>query len=368
MKIIADDKIPYLKGILEPYADITYLPVKEFTRKNIQDAEILIIRTPNKCTQELLTGSRVKYIASTTIGFDHIDTEFCAEAGIKWINCPGCNSVSVGQYMLASLIELARKEKFNLHDQTFGIVGVGNVGKEVEKIYKILGFNYLLCDPPRAVQEGPDSFKSLEEISEVCNIISFHVPFAEKNQFPTRHLANQKFFESLKKQPYFINVARGGVHDTHALIHAKKEQLIKGMIIDCWENEPRISTELLDLTTIATPHIAGFSADGKANGTRMCLEAIAKEFDIPLENALKQISPALPIHPVIDLNEFPDNRIESAVLKTFSPMCEDSKLRKFPEQFEYQRTHYDNPREFHAYTIVNTTDSERKILQKLGFN
>ncbi|MCL2649537.1 MAG: 4-phosphoerythronate dehydrogenase PdxB [Candidatus Azobacteroides sp.] len=367
MKIVADDKIPFLRGILEPSAEIKYVSANDFIHENIKDADILLIRTPDKCTREKLSGTNVQFIASTTIGFDHIDIDYCREARIKWMNCPGCNAVSVSQYMISTLIELSRKKKFSLHDKVFGIVGVGNVGKQVERVYKAYGLTYLKCDPPRAEEEGKNDFVDLQTIAEECDIISFHVPLEKNGRHPTFHLANEKFFQMLKKKPYFINVARGPVHDTQALLKAKKSGLIEEMIIDCWENEPNISIELLKEAIIATPHLAGFSADGKANGTRMCLEAINKKYNFEINNLDELIQPPLPPDPIIDLNKFPDNRIENAILTTFSPLREDKRLRESPDKFEYIRTHYENPREFHAYKIINATEEEKGVLQKLGF-
>lgn len=367
MKLIADNRIPFLKGIPERFAEVNYLSVNDFTHENIQDADVLLVRTPNKCTRELLEGSRVKFIASTTIGFDHIDIEYCREAGIKWVNSPGCNAVSVAQYMLSSLIMLARIKRFSLHDKWFGIVGLGNVGTQVERIYKAYGLRYLVCDPPRAEREGRTDFVSLQEIAERCDLISFHVPLTYSGEHATYHLADQSFFRSLKRKPYYINVARGAVHDTEALLQAKKDGFIEEMIIDCWENEPRISTDLLNETLIATPHLAGFSADGKANGTRMCLHAIAKEFGIDIPGLDQLVQPAPPLQPTIDLDAFPANRIEEAILSTFSPMKEEARLRTDPEQFEYLRTHYDNPREYTAYTILHATEEEERIVRALGF-
>ncbi len=367
MKLIADDKIPFLRGIPERFAEVEYLPVKDFTHKRIKDADILMIRTPNKCTRALLEHTNVKFIASTTIGFDHIDTEYCREAGIQWENSPGCNAVSVGQYMLATLMELSRMKGFSLYDKTFGIVGVGNIGKQVESIYQALGLHYLKCDPPRSEKEKDDAFVCLEEIAAQCDIISFHVPLTFTGKYPTYHLAGESFFRSLRKKPYYVNVARGPVHDTPALLQAKRESLIEELIIDCWENEPDISRELLSEALIATPHIAGFSADGKANGTRMCLEAIAKTYGWNIPDLIERTQPEPSGNPVIDLNDFSSDRLGNAVLTTYSPLKTDARLRKNPELFEYLRTHYDHPREFSAYTILNADERERMVLQKLGF-
>lgn len=367
MKLIADDSIPFLKGIPERFAEVVYLPTRAFVHEQVKDADVLIVRSPNKCDRALLEGSRVKFIASATIGYDHIDIDYCRENGIKWVNSPGCNASSVAQYILSGLIELSHKEGFSLHDKTYGIVGVGNVGRQVERVYQAYGLSYLKCDPPRAEQEGSEGFVSLREIAESCDIISFHVPLERKGAHPTYHLADEDFFRSLKKKPYYINVARGSVHDTPALLRAKQEGLIRGMIIDCWENEPEISLELLAKASIATPHIAGFSADGKANGTRMCLEAIVKEYgiDLPDLSALVQAPP--PGTATIDLNRFSGNRVEAAILSTYTPLSVERLLRDDPSRFEYYRKHYDNPREYPAYTVVNACPEERVLLEKLGF-
>lgn len=367
MKIVADNGIPFLKGIPETFSEVKYVLTSEFTHENIKDADILIVRSSNKCTRKLLEGTNVKFIATTTIGFDHIDIDYCKEVGIKWTNCPGCNAVSVSQYVLSALIELSHKKNFSLKDKTFGIVGVGNVGKQVERLYQAYELKYLKCDPPRAEAEGKNDFVDLNTIAENCDVISFHVPLEKNGKHPTYHLANESFFHSLKKKPYFINVARGAVHDTQALLNAKKNGLIEEMVIDCWENEPNISLPLLQETIIATPHIAGFSADGKANGSRMCLEAIAREYHIEIENLDNRTQPAPPLHPVIDLNSFSGSRIDNTVLTTLSLLNEDKKLRQTPDAFEYQRTHYKNPREFQAYTIINATEKEKTILKNLGF-
>jgi erythronate-4-phosphate dehydrogenase len=367
MIMVVEDQIPFLRGIPEKFASVSYLSIQDFNRENIRDADVLVVRTPNKCTRGLLSGTSVKYIASTTSGFDHIDVEYCREAGIRWVNCPGCNAVSVGQYVLASLIELSRKEDFFLKEKVLGIIGVGNVGRQVERICKAYGMRCLLYDPPRVEKEGPGGFSGLQQITEECDIISFHVPLIKEGDYSTYHFAGDFFFRSLKKRPYIINAARGSIIDTGAIINAKKKGMIRGMIIDCWENEPAISTGLLSQALIATPHIAGFSADGKANGSRMCLEAIALQYNIKIDVQKYFTGPEPPENPVIDLNEFSGKRIENAILKTFSPLEEDKRLRECPDQFEYLRTHYNNPREFSAYMASHASADEAIILSEMGF-
>lgn len=366
MKIIADKTVPYLKGIAEPIADVRYLNSNEFTRENIQDADALIVRSIDKCTRELLEGSRVKLITTATIGFDHIDTHYCEEAGITWKNAPGCNAVSVAQYVLASLLTIALRRNEPLQGKTIGIVGVGHVGKEVEKLCTAYGLQVLRNDPPRAEEEGENGFVSLDTIAGEADIITFHTPLTKEGRFATRHLANEDFFNKTRRKPWFINASRGAVHDTQALLDALKSGKISDAIIDCWENEPNIDRELLNLAAVATPHIAGFSADGKANGTRTCLENIERFFHIKIEK-LNEVQPPAPSDPVIDLNQFKENRIEQTIFRSFNPLATDKSLRDMPEKFEWFRSNYHHPREFQAYTAINARPEEQTILKLLGF-
>lgn len=366
MKIVADNTVPYLKGIAEPIADVEYLTSKAFTPSTVRNADALIVRSIDKCTRQLLEGSRVRLITTATIGFDHIDTQYCKEAGITWKNAPGCNAVSVAQYVLASLITVALRRKESLKGKTIGIVGVGHVGKKLEALCSAYGMHILRNDPPRAETEGETGFVSLDTIAAQADIISFHTPLTKEGRFATRHLAGEAFFNKLQKKPWLVNASRGAVHDTTALIKAQKEGKVSELILDCWENEPDIDRGLLNHTAIATPHIAGFSADGKANGTRACLENIEAFFGIKIEK-IGEVVPPPPENPVIDLDTFPAHRIEQAILTSFSPSFIDKALREETDKFEWFRAHYNHPREFAAYTIQHATPEEALLLKELGF-
>ena len=268
MKIIIDDKIPYIKEAAEKIADeVIYAPGKDFTRELIQDADALIIRTRTHCNRELLEGSKVKFIATATIGFDHIDTEYCKQAGIEWANAPGCNSASVAQYIQSSLLVWKSLQNKKLDELTIGIIGVGNVGSKVAKAAQDFGMRVLLNDLPREEKEGGTTFTPLERIAKECDIITFHVPLYKEGKYKTFHLADEKFFRSLQRKPVIINTSRGEVIETNALLEAIDNGTISDAVIDVWEHEPEINRELLDKVLIGTPHIAGYSADGKANAT-----------------------------------------------------------------------------------------------------
>ncbi|WP_297904540.1 4-phosphoerythronate dehydrogenase PdxB [uncultured Parabacteroides sp.] len=367
MKIIADNTVPYLKGILEPVADVSYLDSGDFTAANVREADALIVRSIDKCTRELLEGSRVRLITTATIGYDHIDTRYCDEAGIVWKNAPGCNAASVGQYVLSSLISVALRKGEDLRGKTIGIVGVGHVGSIVAAHCETMGMRVLRNDPPRAEKEGGKGFVSLDTIAREADIVTLHVPLTKEGRFATYHLADREFFDKLERKPWFVNSCRGAVHDTHALLQARRDGKISELIIDCWENEPDIHPDVLALASVATPHIAGFSADGKANGTRACLENIERFFGIKIEK-MKEVMPPAPANPEIDLDAFVERRVEKAILHSFHPEDIDSRLRATPDRFEWFRAHYDHPREYPAYRVVHATPQERSLLEKLGFN
>lgn len=344
MKVIVDNKIPFIKEAIGKIADeVIYVPGKDFTPALVKDADALIIRTRTQCNRELLQGSRVQFIATATIGFDHIDTEYCHEAGITWTNAPGCNSASVAQYLQSTLLLINLLKGKNLSEMTIGIVGVGNVGIKVAKVARELGMRVLLNDLPREEKEGSTNFCSLQFLAEECDVITFHVPLYKEGKYKTFHLADENFFQSLKRKPVIINTSRGEVIDTNALLKALDSRIILDAIIDVWEHEPEINRELLDKVFIGTPHIAGYSADGKANATRMSLDAICKFFQIEADYKINAPAPASPI--------IHAKNHEEAILQIYNPVEDSTRLKNQPEQFETLRGDYPLRREETAYLI-----------------
>ena len=372
MKIIIDDKIPYIRGAFEDVAEVIYLPGSKTTAEIAKNADAIVTRTRTICNEKLLAGSSVKFIATATIGYDHIDTDYCDAAGIKWTNAPGCNSKSVEQYIASTLMVLAKTKKLQLKDLCIGIVGVGNVGSKVAKICKIFGMKVLLNDPPRERAEGSDKFVSLETIKNEADIISLHVPLNIKGEDATFHMGNESFFSALKKRPVLINSCRGEVIETDAVKKALKTKQLSSFVCDCWENEPDLDLELLEMTEIATPHIAGYSKDGKAKGTLMSVLAISDFFGLGLNN-WQPSGVELPTNPIIEIDGEGMNEQEvfsKAILHTYDIRHDDKLLRLSPEHFEQQRGDYPTRREFPAF-IVRTQRVEEKTLEKLellGFN
>ena len=274
MKIVADKHIPFLEGVFEPYAEVVYIDGRSINHDDIIDADALVIRTRTKCNAELLDGTKVSMIATATIGLDHIDLDYCREHNIEVHNAEGCNAGGVMQYVFSALYGVAARKGIKLDGATLGIVGVGHVGSKVETMARHLGFKVLLCDPPRAAVEGDDKFCSLEYLLANSQIVTLHVPLNET----TRKMADEEFFMLMPPGAIFINASRGEVVDDDALIKAVPK--LGAVVIDTWNNEPAVDPELVEIVDIATPHIAGYSYQGKQNGTASAVQSVARHFGI----------------------------------------------------------------------------------------
>ena len=371
MKIVADDKIPFLKGALEPFAEVVYLPGKQISKDDLKEADALLIRTRTKCTESLLEGTKISFIGTATIGFDHIDTQYCESQKIIWTNAPGCNSSSVQQYITAALLKIASADNFNLKDKTLGIIGVGNVGSKVEKLARAIGMNVLLNDPPRERVEGSENFRSLETVLSESDIITVHVPLNLLGEDLTYHLFNEDSFGKIKRGAWFINSSRGEVTDTCSLKQSIEKGIIKGTIIDVWENEPEIDRDLMQMAIIATPHIAGYSTDGKANGTAMVVNSLGKHFRLPFDNWYPGTvpSPASPCISIYCKGKSEEEILREAVNHTYNIDEDNLKLRNSPSDFEKLRGEYPLRREFTSYMVdlKGGTQEVRQILLSIGF-
>ena len=371
IRIIADDKIPFLRGALEPYAGIIYLPGSRITPETIAGADALLIRTRTKCNEALLGKSNVRFIATATIGFDHIDAGFCNERNICWTNAPGCNAGSVQQYIASVLATLSVKHCFSLRGKTLGVIGVGNVGKKVEVLGRILGMKILLNDPPRAREEGSAGFVALDELLQASDIVTIHVPLNVAGADKTFHLFDEQLLRKMNQGAWLINSSRGEVVDGSALRDFLETGKIAGAVLDVWENEPAIDSRLLEKVTIATPHIAGYSVDGKRNGTAMVVRAAAGFFNLPLMDWDPLDIPA-PGNPMIDIDCSSMSEEEvlcRAILHTYNVLDDDARLRQDVAGFENQRGNYPVRREFPAYTVLprNAGAQVKVSLGNLGF-
>lgn len=335
--IIIDDHIPFIKGTLDHAADVHYLASSDITRRKLLEtkADALIIRTRTHCNAALLDGTNIRLIATATIGTDHIDTDYCASAGIAWTNAPGCNARSVAQYVGSALALCAHEEGSCLSDKTIGIVGHGHVGTEVERLAKLLNMNILLCDPFKAA-DTPDRYVDITTIAAQSDIITLHTPLTHDGLHPTYQLINSDILHKMPRRPIIINAARGGVVDETALLDALRHNIVSQAVIDCWENEPEINAELLDRAIIATPHIAGYSADGKCNATSQVLRAISDHYGIAVQTS-DTLSPCLQVSAA--------DALPQTLLKNYPIYRDSMALKSSPSVFEYLRNHYPIRRE-----------------------
>lgn len=373
MRIAIESSIPYLRGVAERLTDVVYLSSAEIMlgALNGLDAEALLVRSITPCHAETLRGSQVRFIATATAGYDHIDTVYCAHEGIGWTNAAGCNANAVAQWVMAGLSLQALEKGEPLRGKVIGIVGVGHVGRAVERMALALGMRPLLCDPPRENAEVEFAFRasSIEQMQQEADIITLHVPLTISGAYPTQGMVDAQFVANCRRGFTLVNACRGGVVDPQALIEAKLSGQIGSLLLDCWPSEPCISTDLLACADIATPHIAGFSADGKHRGARMALASILEyagveiPFDLYEPRELDE-----PTYTTIDCSKLPEVlRLECAVLHSYSPKVIDAKLRREPKAFEALRRSYVYPRECSAYTITNGSNDELNALQMLGF-
>lgn len=341
LKIVADSGIPFLNGVFEPYADIVFKEGADIGRADVADADALIIRTRTKCDRELLKDSRVSMIATATIGMDHIDLGYCAVNGIEVHNAKGCNAGGVMQYVFSALYGVCAHNGINLSGKVFGIIGAGNVGGRVERMARYLGFEVLVCDPPRAEKEGPEGFVDLDTLLSESDIVTIHTPLDDS----TREMADEAFFCRMKLGAIFINAARGEVVNDEALLRAAPK--LGALILDTWNNEPFVNRNLLEIADIATPHIAGYSYQGKMNRTAMAVQAVARRFGI--YNLYDFYPRELPcdVPQKLELSGLSQGEIAATFQYNYPVFADDFIFRMNPDDFEKIRNNYNYRREIY---------------------
>ena len=366
MKLVIDDKIPYIRGVFESCADVLYRHGAAFSVGDVADADALIVRTRTEVGPALLEQSTVKLVVTATVGVDHLDTRWLAERGIEWRSCPGCNAESVAQYMTAAFLHLSAWSGRSLRELVLGVVGAGHVGNKVIAKALALGMTVLVNDPPREAEEGPGQFSSLETLRHEADFISFHVPLHREGPYRSVHLADGVFLAGMKATAVLFNTSRGAVVDNVALRDALRRRDIGGAVLDVWEGEPDIDQDLLALTHIATPHIAGYSADGKALGTAMSVQHVSRFFGLGLDEwHSDELSRPGAMH--IDLGGRAAGGFSDAVVYTYDIVSDDRCLRENPRGFEDQRGRHPVRREFGAYTVSADETALLDTLSALGF-
>jgi len=374
MKIIADANIPFVEECFSSIGEVTTISGREMTPWNVADADILLVRSITSVGVDLLAGSKVRFVGTATIGFDHIDLGFLEGNNIGFASAPGSNANSAAEYVIAGLLDIAQKYALDLEGRSIGIIGVGNVGSRVAKKCAVMGMNVYLNDPPLQRQTGDAKYLPLEKLYD-CDFITFHTPLTFEGRDKTHHLADEKFFKSLKHRCVFVNASRGGVVDSNALQSAIKSGRLRAVALDVWENEPDIDIELLKMVDLGTPHIAGYSLDGKIAGMIMIYKAACEYFDIEPKFDMEDFLPEpavseLKINPNITNNQ---DALLSAVQKIYRIDKDDTRLRRVLNKpaedrgkyFDSLRKNYHVRREFQN-TCVILKDTNSKLAGKLA--
>jgi len=349
MKILADENIPYVREVFSGLGEVTTVPGRDITAAAVHDATMLLVRSVTKVNEALLAGSSVRFVATATIGEDHVDRAWLASRGIAFASAPGSNANSVGEYIVVALLELAGRFGLNLAGLKLGIVGVGNVGKCVLTKARALGMECVLNDPPLERATGDPKYRPMDEIVD-CNIVTLHVPLAREGLDATYHLVDESFLTRLNRGAILINSARGPVVDGEALKKALDGGQVRACVLDVWEREPDIDVSLLERVAIGTPHIAGYSFDGKVNGTRQIYEAACafcgsqiSDLKFEISNLKSQI-----------VDGTADDALRTTVRAAYNIMGDDAVMRRLvtmhdverPKEFDRLRKEYPRRREF----------------------
>ena len=379
MKIIADANIPFVAECFSSISEVKVVGGREITPGVVNDADVLLVRSITPVGADLLIGSKVRFVATATIGFDHIDIDFLRRNNIGFASAPGSNSNSAAEYVIAGLLEIGRKYDIDLEDKSIGIIGVGNVGSRVAKKCAALGMQIYLNDPPLQRQTGEAKYLPLKELFD-CDFITLHTPLTFEGVDKTYHLADEKFFKSLKEKCVFVNASRGGVVDSEALKAAIRSGRLRAVVLDVWENEPNIDIELLEMVDIGTPHIAGYSLDGKITGMIMIYKAACEYFGLSPKFDIEDFLPEpaigqLRIEPSTD-NE--QAALANAVEKIYGIREDDVRLRQVLENsienrgefFDGLRKNYPVRREFQNTKVIvkDRSSTLAKKLAGIGFN
>lgn len=342
MRIVIDNSIPFIRGVFEPYGDVVYMNGKEIAHSDLEGVDALIIRTRTKCDRNLLEGTPVKIIATATAGLDNIDINYCRENGIFVKNADGCNSGGVMNYVFSALYGCAARKSIPLTGATFGIVGVGSSGRKVEHMARMLGFKVLLCDPPREEAEGKTQFCSLDYLLSNSDIVSLHLPLNDC----TRGLADDDFFRKMRLGAFFINTAHGEIISEEALMDAIPK--LGPVVIDVWHNEPSVNLKLLDMVDIATPHIAGYSYQGKQISTMMAVRAVARFFSIRDLYEFYPVTDVKSLEAVrLNFSGMNQGQIAATIQYNYPIFTDDFMFRMNPSGFIEMRSNYQYRREFY---------------------
>ena len=374
MKIIADANIPFVSECFSSIGQVGTVAGRQITPEVIADADVLLVRSITPVNADLLAGSNVRFVATATIGFDHVDIDFLKRNNIGFASAPGSNANSAAEYVIAGLLDVAQKYDLDLESKSIGVIGAGNVGGRVAKKCAALGMDVLLNDPPLHRQTGDAKYRPLKELFD-CDFITLHTPLTFEGPDKTYHLTDESFFKSLKERCVFVNASRGDVANSKALKAAIRSGRLRAVVLDVWEGEPDIDIELLKMVDIGTPHIAGYSLDGKIAGMIMIYRSACEYFGLEPEFDLKDFLPE-PLVPQLKVNPTVGNEqaaLLEAVQKVYRIDHDDMKLRRLldkpaekrGEYFDSLRKNYPVRREFHNTEVI-LADGSSPLAGKLA--
>lgn len=372
LSIVADQQILLAEQLLSELGNVKLVNGRAIDREMIKDADALLVRSVTHVNQALLEGSTIRFVGSATSGIDHIDTDYLKKSNIHFEHAPGSNARSVAEYVLSSLFVTAEYNNLELTGKTVGIIGCGQVGSRVKRFMETLGISCLINDPLLAEQDSTGDYVDLDRIAE-ADVITLHVPLTMDGKYPTYKLINESFLEKLKSDVILINTARGEVVDEAALLSFKRANMTATLILDVWCNEPNIDINLLQQTFIGTPHIAGYSYDGKLKATRMLARFLMSETHNRLED-LSNLATEAECH-AFEYDD--DNAIQLAVMQAYDIRSDAMTLKELVEMpieqrakyFDSLRKDYPKRREFTQRRIntKNMSHAMQKQFSGLGF-
>ena len=372
MKILFDENMPFARKFFSELngKPQQVLPFKgrELTAEQVADADVLLVRSITQVNEQLLANAKqLKFVGTATIGVDHIDQSYLKKCGISFSSAPGCNAISVAEYVVSTLVVLAERYQFSLTDKTVGIVGAGNTGSRLSQKLDALGIRYKLCDPLLEAAGDNRDFSSLEEVLN-CDIVSLHVPLTRQGEYATYHLLDKNRLSKLHDQQILINACRGEVIDNQALLALKQQGHGLTLALDVWEGEPNVLTKLIPYADIASAHIAGYSLEGKARGTEMLYQALCQELDIPCQKQLASYLPKPSIGRVKINQNFDEILLNQVVKMVYDVRRDDAIFRhQLPRfGFDHIRKTYPARREFSSM-VVYGDNVELDTLVQLGF-
>ncbi|GLX82632.1 4-phosphoerythronate dehydrogenase [Thalassotalea eurytherma] len=370
MKIYYDENMPFAREFFSEFGETQAFSGRDVSAEILADADVLLVRSITQVNEQLLKQNKnLKFVGSATIGFDHIDRDYLSSRGIYFTSAPGCNAVSVAEYVISALVTLAEKDQFSLVDKTVGIVGAGNTGSRLSEKLTALGVAHKLCDPLLEAQGDPRKFSSLDDVLS-CDVVSLHVPKTLTGEHATFHLLNEERLARLTNEQILINACRGEVIDNNALLAIKQAGAGFRLALDVWENEPNILLPLIDNADIATAHIAGYSLEGKARGSEMLYQALCKQLAKPITQSLNDYLPQ-PMFNSVEINHPMSEILLNPLVKMVYDVRRDDAI--FRQQinscgFDHIRKTYPARREFSSLLLTTSLDTKYEPLYQLGFS